>query len=446
MNSVDEDDICTIIYTSGTSGKPKGVMLTHRNIVSNLLENMKASTLVPGDRSLSFLPLNHIYEKAGMYFFIHCGVGIYFAENMESIAQNLKEIRPHTFNTVPRLLEKVFDKIMQTGSELPAVKRSIFNWSVKVGLKYDPDKSNLLQKRRLKVANKLVFSKWREALGGNIKQIQCGASALQPRLARIFWAAGIKVLEGYGLTETSPVISANRVDAFRFGSVGKVYDNLELKFGEEGEIMVKGPSIMKGYYRQESLTKEVLSDDGWFKTGDVGHMEDGYLFITDRKKELFKTSGGLYIAPQQIENQLKESIHIDQAMVVGDGKKFPAALIVPNFELLIEEMSKDFDDRPVHEMIKDPKVQAIYQKEIDRVNESLGKWEKLKKFRLMDVEWSPETDELTPTLKLKRRIILKKFSHVIEEIYDDDFAKNLDHLESFEDEVEWEKAEKLKEL
>jgi len=445
MEAVKEDDTCTIIYTSGTSGRPKGVMLSHQNIVSNLLENMKASTLEKGDRALSFLPLNHIYEKAGVFFFMHSGVGIYFAESMDTIADNLKEVKPHTFNTVPRLLEKVFDKIMQTGSELPAVKRAIFNWSVKTGLKFEPSKTgNPIFKRRLAVANKLVFSKWREALGGNIKQIQCGASALQPRLARVFWAAGIKVLEGYGLTETSPVIAANRVDDFKFGTVGKVYDNLELKFGEGNEIIVRGPSVMQGYYKNEELTREVLSEDGWFKTGDVGKLEDGYLYITDRKKELFKTSGGLYIAPQQIENQLKESIHIDQAMVVGDGKKFPAALIVPNFEVLIEELSNNFEDISFAKMVKDPRAQEIYQKEIDRVNTNLGKWEKLKKFKVLDTQWSSDTGELTPTLKLKRRVILQKHQKEIEKIYSDDFSKNLDNLENMEDtDVKLDEVEKL---
>lgn len=419
MKAVDKDDICTIIYTSGTSGKPKGVMLSHLNIYSNVMESDKINILDKGrDKALSFLPPNHIYEKAGLYIYLHAGIAIYFAESLDTIGENLKEVQPHTFNTVPRLLEKVYDKIMKTGSELPTLKRGIFNSAIKVGLKYDPNENHGgLYKRQLAIANKLVFSKWREALGGNIKQIQCGASALQPRLARVFWAAGIKILEGYGLTETSPVIAANRTDAMRIGTVGKIYGNLELKFSEENEILVKGPSIMRGYFKNEELTKDVFTIDGFFKTGDVGALDGDFLVITDRKKELFKTSGGMYIAPQQVENKLKESKFIEQAMVVGEGEKFPAVLIVPDIDELMNVISGSFELLDVSAMRKDPKVTKVFQEVIDKINEDLGNWAKIKEFRLLGQSWTPESGELTPTMKLKRRVIKEKYKVYIDSIY-----------------------------
>lgn len=431
MKAVDKDDICTIIYTSGTSGKPKGVMLSHLNIYSNVMESDKINVLDKGhDKALSFLPPNHIYEKAGLYIFLHAGIGIYFAESLETIGENLKEVQPHTFNTVPRLLEKVYDKILKTGSELPALKRGIFNSAIKVGLRYDPnEKQGGLYKRQLAIANKLVFSKWREALGGNIKQIQCGASALQPRLARVFWAAGIKILEGYGLTETSPVIAANRTDSMRIGTVGKVYGNLELKFSEENEILVKGPSIMKGYFKNEELTKDVFTIDGFFKTGDVGALDGDFLVITDRKKELFKTSGGMYIAPQQVENKLKESKFIEQAMVVGEGEKFPAALIVPNIDELMNVISGSFELLDVSAIRKDPKVTKVFQEVIDKINEDLGNWAKIKEFRLLGQSWTPESGELTPTMKLKRRVIKEKYKVYMDSIYKTGEGFNFDDFE-----------------
>ncbi|WP_462253573.1 AMP-dependent synthetase/ligase [Ekhidna sp.] len=447
--SVNADDVCTIIYTSGTSGKPKGVMLTHTNIVSNVLESAKVSTLDRGkDRALSFLPLNHIYEKTGIYIYINIAAGIYFAESLETIADNLKEVKPHTFNTVPRLLEKVYDKIIKKGNDLSTIKKGIFNRAITLGLNYDPNKNQgTLYNRQLSVANKLVFSKWREALGGNIKQIQCGASALQPRLARVFWAAGIHVLEGYGLTETSPVIAANRMDGLSIGSVGKVYDNLEVKLGDEDEIMVKGPSVMKGYYKNEALTKEVLTEDGWFKTGDVGKIMHGFLYITDRKKELFKTSGGLYIAPQQAENKLKESILIEQAMVVGEGQKFPAVLIVPNMDEVLAQLSGTYSLVDFDDMRKDPKVRALFQKELDRVNEELGKWAKIKEFRLISKPWTPETGELTPTMKLKRRVIMEKCKLILDTIYADKSEFSLADFENLKiEEMSLEELERFEEM
>lgn len=449
MKTIREDDICTIIYTSGTSGRPKGVMLTHKNIVSNVIESSKVSTLERGkDRALSFLPLNHIYEKTGIYIYLFISASIYFAEGLEQIADNLKEVKPHTFNTVPRLLEKVYDKILKKGSELSTIKRGIFNRAISLGLKYDPSKNHgVLYNRQLGVVNKLVFSKWREALGGNIKQIQCGASALQPRLARVFWAAGIRVLEGYGLTETSPVVAANNIDAIQFGSVGKIYENLEVKLGDEDEILVKGPSVMHGYYKNEEQTREVFTEDGFFKTGDVGRIEDGFLYITDRKKELFKTSGGLYIAPQQVENKLKESVLIEQAMVVGEGEKFPAVLIVPNMDEVITHISGTFSLVDFDDIRRDKRILKLFQEEIDKVNNELGNWAKLKEFRLVNQPWTPETGELTPTMKLKRRVILEKCKPLIDTIYTGKSAFDLSHFENMNiEDMSLEELERFEEM
>lgn len=434
MESIQPTDLCTIIYTSGTSGDPKGVMLSHKNIFSNVIETSKSSSLTVGkDRALSFLPLNHIYEKTGIYLYLFNAVAIYFADSIDTIGENLKEIKPHTFNTVPRLLEKVYDKIIAKGEELSLVKKSLFDWAISLGLKYDPEKKGgVSYQRQLAVANRLIFSKWREALGGNIKQIQCGASALQPRLARVFWAAGIKILEGYGLTETSPVIAAGRVDVSRIGAVGKVHSNLNFKLGEDDEIMVQGPSVMMGYYKNERLTKEVLDEDGWFKTGDVGKVEDGFLFITDRKKELFKTSGGMYISPLQIENKLKESKYIDQAMVIGEGEKFPAVLIVPNLEVILKEASKRFLMMDTSKLLRKEFFRKIYQEEIDTLNIELSSWAKIKEFRIVDEEWSQATGELTPTLKLKRRVILQKYKALSEDIYGVSASRMFDGYENID--------------
>jgi len=430
----EKEDVCTIIYTSGTSGKPKGVMLSHLNIYSNVIESQKINILDAGkDRALSFLPPNHIYEKTGLYIYIKGCIGTYFAESLDTIGDDLKDVQPHTFNTVPRLLEKVYDKIIKAGGELSVLKRGIFNRSIKIGLQYNPNKDQgSLYNRQLAIASKLVFSKWREALGGNIKQIQCGASALQPRLARIFWAAGIKVLEGYGLTETSPVISANRTDNIRIGSVGKVYENLEVRLGDEDEILVKGPSVMKGYFKRDDLNAEVFTEDGFFKTGDVGKLAEGFLYITDRKKELFKTSGGLYIAPQQIENKLKESKFIDQAMVIGEGEKFPAVLIVPDTDELMTVVSSSFELLDISEIKKDPKVRKVYQEVIDQLNLGLGNWAKIKEFRLLNQAWTPETGELTPTMKLKRRVIKEKYKLYIDSIYQEGKGFNFDEFEDID--------------
>lgn len=419
---IEEDDLLTIIYTSGTTGNPKGVMLSHKNVVSNAIAAAKVSDITPGNaRALSFLPLNHIYERTGVYMYLYLGVSIYYAESIDTVGDNIKDVKPHTFNTVPRLLEKVYDKIITKGEELTTVKKGIFFWALNLALKYDPEQQGgAIYKQQLALADKLVFSKWREALGGHVRHIQSGAAALQPRLARVFWAAGIRVLEGYGLTETSPVVTATQLDGVKIGHVGKTVEGVSIKLGADKEILCKGPNLMMGYYKNPELTADVIKD-GWFHTGDIGEINDGFLKITDRKKELFKTSGGLYIAPQIIENKLKESPLIDQAMVVGEGKKYPAALISPNFDKLNEIASSNFilysDD---DELVTNEQVVKALQKNIDELNKHLGQWERIKQFRILPDTWSPDTGELTPTLKLKRRVIHEKYAYVISDIYKDD--------------------------
>jgi len=419
--AITSDDLFTIIYTSGTTGKPKGVMLTHNNILSNLISLVPFTTPQPGEsRVISFLPLCHIYERTGILLFMYLGYAIYYAESLEKVGENIKEVKPHIFNTVPRLLEKIYDKIVSKGYELKGIKKQLFFWALELGLKYDPSKDQgTWYTMQLTIANKLIFSKWREALGGDIIQINSGASSLQPRLARVFWAAKIKVCEGYGLTETSPVISASlsTVEGIRIGYVGKILEGVEVKIAEDGEILVKGPNVMLGYYKEPDLTSEVLKD-GWLHTGDIGIIEKEYLKITDRKKEMFKTSGGKYIAPQLMENKFKESLLIDQLMIVGENKNYPAALIVPNFEALKEYCRyKDIPYLTDEEMIQKPEIIDKFQKDIDQSNKYFGKWEQVKKFKLLGSSWGIETQELTPTLKLKRKIIHKKFEKEIDQLY-----------------------------
>jgi len=339
---------------------------------------------------------------------------------MEKIGENLKEVQPHVFNTVPRLLEKVYDKIVAKGFDLTGIKKNLFFWALNLGLKYDPTaEMGPWYDFQLKLANKVIFSKWREALGGNVMQINSGASALQPRLARVFWAAGIKVCEGYGLTETSPVVSASigSEDGIRIGYVGKIVKDVQVKIAEDGEILVKGPNVMQGYYREPEMTAEVLQN-GWFHTGDIGQLEGEYLKITDRKKEMFKTSGGKYIAPQVMENKFKESLLIEQLMVVGADKNYPSALIVPSFDGLREYCKrKDIPYLSDSEMIVNPKILEKYQEEIDELNKYFAKWEQIKRFKLLDKPWGIESGELTPTMKLKRKVIYQKFEKEIESIY-----------------------------
>ncbi|MFN3800483.1 AMP-dependent synthetase/ligase [Belliella pelovolcani] len=416
------DDLFTIIYTSGTTGRPKGVMLSHRNVIHNLLA-VEDRMMVPKgvSKALSFLPLCHIYERTGSFCFMYMGVSIYYAESMETIGENLKEVQPQVFNTVPRLLEKVYDKIVAKGYELTGLKKSLFFWALNLGLKFEPNKSQgFWYDFQLNLANKIIFSKWREALGGNVLQINSGASALQPRLARVFWSAGIPVCEGYGLTETSPVVSASvcTLEDIKIGFVGKLVKEVQVKIAEDGEILVKGPNVMQGYYKQPEMTQEVIKD-GWFHTGDIGELHEGdYLKITDRKKEMFKTSGGKYIAPQPMENKFKESTLIEQLIVVGENKNFPAALLVPSFDGLREYCKhKDIPYTTDDEMIQKSEILDKYQREMDQLNKYFGKWEQIKKFKLLPEAWGIESGELTPTMKLKRKVIHSKFAKEIEELY-----------------------------
>lgn len=422
--AISEDDLATLIYTSGTTGKPKGVMLSHKNIASNSKYSVERLPLDFGkSKSLSFLPVCHIYERMILYMYQYCGVSIHFAESLETISDNLKEVKPEVMTAVPRLLEKVYDKIYAKGAELTGIKKKLFFWAIELGLKYEPYGQNgWWYETQLKLANKLIFSKWREALGGNLKAIASGSAALQPRLARVFNAAQIPVMEGYGLTETSPVVSVNdmRNHGFKIGTVGKPLRDTEVKIAEDGEILVKGPQVMCGYYKNQEQTEEVLKN-GYFHTGDIGEVDsEGFLKITDRKKEMFKTSGGKYVAPQLIENAMKQSRFIDQIMVVGEGEKMPAALIQPDFEFIKEWGSKKGRNIPSDpkEMVKNQAVIDRIQKEVDFYNERFGKWEKVKRFELTPEQWSIEGGHLTPTMKMKRKIIKEKYLDLYNKIYE----------------------------
>ena len=420
--SVKTEDLVTLIYTSGTTGNPKGVMLSHSNLMSNVIATSGVHPYGPESKSLSFLPLCHIYERMLNYHFQYKGVSIYYAENMGTIVNDLKDVKPELFSTVPRLLETVYDKIIGKGKDLPYIKKQIFFWAVNLGMKFKLHGANSwFYKLRLKIADKLIFSKWREALGGNVGIIVSGGAALQPRLATIFWAAGIRVLEGYGLTETSPVVAVGDMvkDEVIFGAVGPLIKDVEVKIADDGEILCKGPNIMMGYYNKPELTKEVIDEDGWFHTGDIGMMVDNkYLKITDRKKEIFKLSNGKYIAPQVIENKLKESFFIQQLMVIGENEKFASALISPNFEFLHNWCSiHDIKYRDNKELVQIPEVVARYQKEVNVINKNLALHEQIKRFRMVYKEWTPGTGELSPTLKLKRNFIYKEYEHIIKEIF-----------------------------
>lgn len=422
---VSPKQVATIIYTSGTTGTPKGVMLSHENIYTCLQFTKESFPFpdAPHHKALSFLPLNHIFEKMATYIFLYSGISIYYAESLETIAENLREIKPDGFTTVPRLLEKVFEKIMAKGSELTGVKKKLFFWAVGLAEKYDNHKSNgLWYNMQLSLANKLVFSKWREALGNNISFIVSGGAACQVNLLRIFNAAKIPVYEGYGPTENSPVISANRRMPFsneaKYGTVGPPISGIEVKIAEDGEILVKGPTVMVGYFKRPDLTAEVIVD-GWLHTGDIGVWDEGkYLKITDRKKELFKTSGGKYVAPQPIENKLKESLFVEQVIVLGAEKKFVGALIVPAFPMLKEWMRENnipFVSNA--EAIKDPKVVALYTDLVDTFNKYFNRVEQIKKFELLPSEWGIETGEMTPKMSLKRKVVLEKYKAAVDKLY-----------------------------
>jgi len=414
-------DLATIIYTSGTTGTPKGVMLSHHNIITNLKASMPC--FPPGDhmRALSFLPLNHILERMVTYLYLFKGTAIYYAESMETIGDNLKEVKPHLFTTVPRLLEKVYDKIMLKGKELTGTKRKLFFWAHKLAERFEINSSQApLYQLQLAIANKLIFSKWREALGGNVKAIISGGAACQVRLIRIFTAARIVIMEGYGLTETSPVISVNRFQESgrEFGSVGPCIEGVEVKIAEDGEILCKGPNIMMGYYKRPDLTAEVMQGD-WFMTGDIGTITaKGFLKITDRKKELFKTSGGKYVAPLPIESRLKESLFIEQTMVIGAERKFVSALIVPSFPNLLDWCRQQgITETDPAQLCNHKKVIEHYQELVESFNKFFNPVEQVKKFALLPRDWSVDTGELTPKLSLKRKVILEKFRDAIEQLY-----------------------------
>ncbi len=422
-NTIRPYHCATIIYTSGTTGTPKGVMLSHSNIVSNVTNAVNTFPFEanPNGRALSFLPLNHIFERLISYIYMYTGVSIYYAESLETIADNLKEVKPSLFTTVPRLLEKVYEKIMAKGAELKGVKRKLFDWSVKLGNQYDAQKmGSIWYNVQLAIANKLIFSKWREALGNNIDFIVTGGAACQVRLIRIFSAAKIPIYEGYGPTENSPVISVNckKPGGTKFGTVGLVIEGQEVKLMEDGEICVKGPSVMMGYYKRPDLTAETIID-GWLHTGDIGVFEEGkFLKITDRKKELFKTSGGKYVAPQPIENKMKESPFVEQIMIVGAEQKFVGALIVPSFPTLKEWMRlKGITFTTNEDAIHNPKVLELYRQLIDSFNEFFNHVEQVKRFELLPHEWSIDSGEMTPKMSLKRKVIMEKYKDAVERIY-----------------------------
>lgn len=425
MNLVKSHDLATIIYTSGTTGNPKGVMLSHHNILSNVDGCQEPIPADNSSRVLTFLPVCHIYERMLHYLYIYLGCSIHFAESMDTIGDNIREVKPHVFTAVPRLIEKVFDRIMAKGDELTGMKRKLFFWAVEIAEEYDLSGKSLWYKIKLAIARKLIFSKWQEALGGEVKAIASGSAALQPRLARIFLAAQIPILEGYGLTETSPVVSVNCFSkGIKIGTVGPLIDDVTVRIAEDGEILVKGPNVMMGYYNLPEVTAEAIDSEGWFHTGDIGIFEEGkFLKITDRKKEIFKTSGGKYIVPQAMENKFKESRFIEQIMVIGEGEKFPAAFIVPSFAFIKEWAHRkniDLGDATNHSISKDVHVMGRIQQEIDKFNKGFGNWEQIKRFALLEKEFSVEGEELTPTLKLKRKKILAKYQAQYESIYKED--------------------------
>ncbi|WP_285060027.1 AMP-dependent synthetase/ligase [Pedobacter ginsengisoli] len=416
---VKPDDILTLIYTSGTTGTPKGVMLTHDNLVRNF-EN--SAVLLPEGikKGLSFLPLSHIFERMVVYLYMYCDVAVYYAESMDTIVADIQYVKPNVFSTVPRLLEKVYEKIMEKGKALTGIKRGLFFWAVSLAEKFE-FKKGWFYKFDLGIARKLIFKKWQQALGGNVVVIISGGAALNPRLARIFWAAGMPVFEGYGLTETSPVITVNHFGNTMFGTVGPVIEGVEVKIAADGEVLARGHNIMKGYYLRDDLTAETIDKDGWFHTGDIGQLVDGkFLKITDRKKEIFKTAGGKYIAPQMLENKFKETPLVDQVMVLGENRKFPAALFVPNFPALkLWAQKKGINYTTDQEMTKDEQVLVKFDQIVKNTCKDFGKWEQVKRFALLDKPWSIDGGELTPKLSLKRKVILEKNKSLIEKIYAD---------------------------
>lgn len=421
-SSIKPNDLLTILYTSGTTGNPKGVMLSHNNLISNSLSSQNLCPFKSHWKALSFLPLNHVYERMLTTLYMYLGISIYYAESPETIGDNLKEVKPEVFSTVPRLLEKVYDKIVAKGADLTGIKKKLFFWALELGLKYELNGANgWWYETQLKLANKLIFSKWREALGGNLMAAVSGGAALQPRLARVFNAAKITVLEGYGLTETSPVIAVNNFlpNGIKFGTVGPVIEGVTVKIAEDGEILVKGPNVMLGYYNRPDATAEVMDADGWFHTGDIGIFEENrFLKITDRKKEIFKTSGGKYIAPVMIENKLKESPFVEQAMVIGENQKFASAFIVPAFAFLKEYCQrKGIPFTSNEDLIKNETIKARIIAEVEKVNKELAQYEKIKNPQLLSREWSIDKGEMTPKLSLKRKVIMAANADLVNKIY-----------------------------
>ncbi len=423
VNGIHPETLATIIYTSGTTGNPKGVMLSHHNIVSNVESCMcEFWFATKGERTLSFLPLNHIFERTVTYIYLNAGVSVYYAESMDTIGANLKEVKPIVFTTVPRLLEKVYERIYATGLEQKGIKKALFFWALNLGFKFDNiNHGSLWYRIQLAIANALVFKKWRDALGGNVKAIVTGAAACQVRLIRVFTAAKLVIMEGYGLTETSPVISVNKFvsEDRRVGTIGPVIKDVQVKLAEDGEILCKGPNIMMGYYKNPEMTAEAIKD-GWFNTGDIGEWVEGrFLKITDRKKEIFKTAGGKYVAPQVVENKMKESVFIEQMMVIGAGRKFVSALIVPAFNYVRKYLQDHGTTPPAsnEELVKMPEVQQLIQKQVDKYNPLFSHPEQIKKFDLLPNEWTIDAGELTPTIKVKRKVIEQKYSSIIDAIY-----------------------------
>lgn len=422
-DNVKPDDLATLIYTSGTTGKPKGVMLTHNNIVTNVLASKKRVPLEYGNsKALSFLPVCHIFERMILYLYQYCGVSIYFAESIEKLTENAQEVKPNVMTAVPRLYEKIFDKIMLKGEELSGIKKKLFFWAVNLGLRYEPYGQNgWWYEKQLGIARKLIFSKWQAALGGELSLMVSGSAALQPRLTRIFSAAGMPIMEGYGLTETSPVVSVNDQNnrGFKIGTVGKIIDDVEVKIADNGEILVKGPNVMQGYYKDPEKSAEVLQN-GYFHTGDKGEIDqEGFLKITGRTKEMFKTSGGKYVIPTLLEGQLKQSLFIEQVMVVGEGEKMPAAIIQPNFEYIADWCEKEEIDlgKSNEEIIASEILIDKIQNEVNECNRHFGKWEQIKRFELTPDVWSVEGGHLTPTMKMKRSVIKTIYQDLYDKIY-----------------------------
>ncbi len=416
-------DIVTLIYTSGTTGRPKGVILSHENIVSNALMSSERVPVFPTDaRALSFLPINHVFERMLIYLYQYIGIGIYYAESIDTLGENMKEVKPHVMTVVPRLVEKVYDKIYNTGASAGGLKTKIFMWALSLVENYEPyQEKDFVYNLKHSIASKLVFSKWKEGVGGELVCMVSGSAALSQRLNHIFWGAGIPILEGYGLTETSPVIAVNKMEKgmFGIGTIGAPLRGLDVKIGEDGEILVKGPSVFSGYYKDEIKTREAFTEDGYFKTGDIGELKDGLLRITDRKKEIFKTSGGKYIAPQVIENMFKSSQFIEQIMVIGEGEKMPCAIIQPNFEVAKNFLIQNQIEVPKtkEELIKNELILAEITKDIEVMNKNLGHWEQIKKFELVPDEWNVESGLITPTLKLKRKVIMEKYKDINTKLY-----------------------------